>query len=425
MRVLVLVCVAAATTSVSAQTNAPPPESTDKQVSDFWTRKTLTGDWGGLRPQWEDKGITFELFYMQQLQKNFMGGLDTHSAQRLSGSYDLHLILDFSKMKLWDNAGFFMEAKGTWSKGINPDKVGALFNVNADAGDNHAIFVNKWWYWQKFAEKKVELRLGMLETNKDLFDVSPYANHEDKDFINRGSIRNATIPHRKGIGAFLKFQPVDWLYVHAATIDAQGRDRRTGFDTAFHQQAWFNGYFESGVTPKWKSAKGPMPGDLRIGCWYDANPKTLFTDTLGGAREAGTRLGDFGYYVGADQLIWKENADNKDVQGLGVFARYGHAHADANKITDYWSVGVSYKGLIPTRDADVTASAVSQGVLSERYGDEIHPQADRETAYEWYYAYQLTPWCVISPHAQVVVNPGGDKYASDAIVGGVRIRITF
>ena len=117
-----------------AQTNTPPPEQPASKTEDFWTRKTLTGDWGGARPALADKGVELRLFYNQQLQKNFMGGLDTHSAQRLSGSYDLHLLLDFGKMGLWNDGGFFMETKGTWSKGINPDKVGALFNVNADAG---------------------------------------------------------------------------------------------------------------------------------------------------------------------------------------------------------------------------------------------------------------------------------------------------
>lgn len=425
IRLSLLIFVAAATTFASGQTNAPPPEPPEHKAESLWTRKTLTGDWGGARPALEDKGVSLRLFYDQQGQKNFRGGLDTHSGQRLSGSYDLHLILDFGKMGLWSDAGFFMEAKGTWSVGINPAKVGALFNVNADAGDNHVIFVKKWWYWQKFLGQKLEVRLGMLETNKDLFDVSPYANHEDKDFINRGSIRNATIPHRTGIGAFAKVQPIEWWYVQAGAVDANSEDRRIGFDTAFHEPDWYVGLLETGVTPKWKSAKGPMPGDVRVGVWYDPRPKALFTDTLGGSRDAGKRANDMGYYVGVDQLVWKENAEEKDTQGLGVFARYGHAHQDANPIADYWSAGASYRGLIPTRDADVTGLAVSQGILSERYGDEIHPRADRETAYEWYYAYQLTPWCVISPHAQVVVNPGGDKDSTDAIVGGVRIRFTF
>ncbi len=404
------------------QPTAPVAEKPAAKTDDFWTRKTLTGDWGGARKEMEDKGITLQLYYNQQFQQNFKGGLDTHNGHRLSGSYDLNVLLDFEKMGFMDNAGFFLRAaKGTWSDGINPNKVGALNNVNQDAGDDHPIFVNKWWFWKKFADDKVELRLGLLQTNKDLFDVSPYANHEDKDFINRGSIRNATIPHRNGIGVFLKVQPVEWLYTQFATLDAQFQARTTGFNSAFHDEPWFMVYSETGVTPKWKSAKGPMPGNVRVGVWYDPVPKTKFEDT--GAAEAKT--GDVGYYFGADQLVWKECEGEKDTQGLGLFARYGHAHADRNRITDYWSVGASYRGLIPERDNDVTGLAISQSILSDRYGDERHPRADRETAYEVYYAYQATPWCIISPHFQVITNPGGDQDDRDAIVGGVRVRITF
>jgi len=425
MPAVVVVLVATTTITVSAQTketNAPPPDTAGKPASDFWTRKTLTGDWDGARKELEDKGVTLQLYYNQQFQQNFKGGLDTHNGHRFSGSYDLNLLLDFEKMGFMDDAGFFMRAaKGTWGDGINPGKVGALNNVNQDAGGDHAIFVNKWWLWKKFADDKVELRLGLLQTNKDLFDVSPYANHEDKDFINRGSIRNATIPHRNGIGVFLKVQPVEWLYTQFATLDAQFQARTTGFNSAFHEEPWFMAYWETGVTPKWKSAKGPMPGNARMGFWYDPTPKTKYEDT--GTAEM--QSGDVGYYFGADQLVWKESADEKDTQGLGVFARYGHAHADRNKITDYWSAGASYKGLIPERDHDVTGLAVSQSILSDRYADEGHPDADRETAYELYYAYQATPWCIISPHFQVVTNPGGDKDDRDAIVGGVRVRISF
>jgi porin len=426
IRLSLLIFVAAATTFASAQTNTPPPEPPEHKAESLWTRKTLTGDWGGARKELQDKGISLTLYYNQQFQQNFRGGLDTHNGHDLSGSYDLSLALDFGKMGLMEDAGFYMRlAKGTWSDGINPNKVGALSNVNADAGDDHPIFVNKWWLWKKFADKKVELRLGLLQTNKDLFDVSPYANHEDKDFINRSSIRNVTIPHRNGIGAFVKVQPVEWFYSQAVVLDSQFRARRTGFDTAFHDQDWFVGMWETGVTPKWKSDKGPMPGNLRVGVWYDPIPKSLFRDTLGGRRERGTRTGDVGYYIGADQMVWKELADEKDSQGLGVFARYGHAHSDANRINHYWSIGASYRGLVPERDHDVTGLAVSQSILSDRYGDEVHPRADRETAYELYYAYQATPWCIVSPHVQVIANPGGDKDDRDAVVGGLRVRIIF
>ncbi len=405
---------------------SPEATTASEKPFDLWTRKHLTGDWNGHRKVLEEKGITLELYYNQQFQQNFRGGLDTHNGHRFSGSYDLNLKLDFEKMGWMEDAGFYIRAaKGSWSDGINPNKVGAMFNVNSDAGDDQPIFINKWWLWKKFADGKLELRLGLLQTNKDLFDVSLYANHEDKDFLNRLSIRNATVPHRTGNGIFLKFEPVNWFYTQIAAVDADHQARTTGWDTAFHERTWFAGFWEAGFTPKWESSKGPMPGRYRIGVWYDPRTKTLFRNALGGRRRAETNDGDAGYYLGLDQMVWKENDNAKDQQGLGLFARYGHARADRNRVDDSWQLGASYRGAIPTRDDDVVAFSVAQGIQSERYRDEIRRLADRETVYELYYAMQVTPWMIVSPDLQFITNPGGDKNDRDAIVGGIRVRIIF
>lgn len=407
--------------SVKVETNEE-----SKPAETIWTRKYLIGDWGGHRKALEEKGISFDLYYNQQFQQNFKGGLDTHNGHRFSGSYDLNFKLDFGKLGWMEDAGFFLRAaKGTWSDGINPNKVGALNNVNGDAGDDVAIFINKWWLWKKFWDKKIELRLGLLQTNKDLFDIGAYANHEDKDFINRSSYRNSTIPHRNGNGVYLKVAPVDWFYTQAAVLDAQHRVRETGFNTAFHGEDWFNVYWESGLVWKAKSEKGPMPGNLRAGLWYDGVPKLKFRDTIGGRLPRDSRAGNIGFYLGVDQLVWKEQSDEKDKQGLGLFGRYGHAPGDVNRINHYWSLGASYLGLIPERDHDVLAFAASQSIISDQLRDATRPLADRETVYEVYYAYQATPWCIVSPHVQFITNPGGDQDDRDAIVGGVRIRVIF
>ena len=63
--------------------------------------------------------------------------------------------------------------------------------------------------------------------------------------------------------------------------------------------------------------------------------------------------------------------------------------------------------------------------MSGQYHDEIDDGADRETVYELYYAYQVTPWCVITPDLQFVTNPGGDNDGRDAFVGGLRLRVSF
>ena len=45
--------------------------------------------------------------------------------------------------------------------------------------------------------------------------------------------------------------------------------------------------------------------------------------------------------------------------------------------------------------------------------------------YELYYAIKVTPWCIVTPDIQVITNPGGNKDARDAFVGGLRIKLVF
>jgi porin len=164
-----------------------------------------------------------------------------------------------------------------------------------------------------------------------------------------------------------------------------------------------------------------MPGRYRLGFWYDPRVSTVFDNT----RYPAARGDDVGFYLGFDQMIWKENTEPEDSQGLGLFARYGHAHRDINEISDHLSAGLSYKGMLPTRDNDVTAFGVSQAILSSQYRHNLSPRADRETVYEWYYKYFVTPWFNISPDVQVITNPGGGKDARDAVVAGFRLQVLF
>jgi len=39
----------------------------------------------------------------------------------------------------------------------------------------------------------------------------------------------------------------------------------------------------------------------------------------------------------------------------------------------------------------------------------VDERADKESVFEWYYAWQLTPAIIISPDLQVITNPGGTK----------------
>lgn len=407
---------------------AEAPAEPDPLSFDLWSAKRLTGDWGGVRTDLEDLGIRFKIDLMNQAMVNIRGGKETRNGHDTAGSYEFNLYLDLEKMDLVPGATFWIRGKGTWGgddSDFDKEKIGGIFKTNQDASSEEPIFVDK-WHWQQFlADKRIEFRIGRQEPVKDLFDTSKIMGHEDKYFLNRALVRNATIPSKKGLGAFVKVWPTETLYLSAAALDAHARDRQTNFNTAFHDEDEFRFFGEVGWTPKFQTAKGKLWGHYRAGAWYDPRQTKKFFDTLGGARVDRYDVGGWGYYLGFDQMVWKENDDPKDKQGFAIAARYGHACSeDVHKIEDFWAVAAQYAGLIPNRDKDVLGFGVGQGILSDE-ARVVQPEADRETVYELYYAVHIAPWLIISPDLQYITNVGGDKNDPHAMVAGLRIKMSL
>ena len=159
-----------------------------------------------------------------------------------------------------------------------------------------------------------------------------------------------------------------------------------------------------------------MPGTYRVGSWYDPQPKAN-SDASKNYRD------DTGLYLSCDQLLTKENSDPQDSQGLGTFFRYGYAHSKTNDITNFWSLGFQYQGLLDGRDDDVMGLGLAQGVFSDQASTTY--TEDYETAMELYYSAAITPWLNISPSIQYIKNPGGNSAVGDAVVMGLRALMTF
>jgi porin len=407
-------------------TDAAPIEGKE-QPFDLWSAKTLTGDWGGGRSALEEAGVRFKIKLMNQYMVNMRGGLETKNGQDTAGSYEVNMYLDFDKMGLFPGGELFIRGKGTWGgddSDFDKEKIGGFFKTNQDASSEEAIFVDKWWWTKRLFSNRVELRFGRMEPVKDLFDTSKIIGHEDKYFLNRALVRNATIPPDKGLGLFLNWDVTDAVYVRVAAIDAHSRDRQPNFDTAFHDEDEFRYYGEFGVRPNLPSAKGEMWGHYRLGTWYDASPNQQHVNTLGGRRAERFQTGDWGFYLGFDQMIWKENDNAGDAQGLAVAGRYGRARGELNRIEHFWSLAVQYEGPFESRDKDLLGVGMAQGIFADEYR-RIAPRADRETVYEAYYAYHVSPWLVVSPHVQFITNAGGKRGDDNAAVFALRFKMAL
>lgn len=406
-------------------TTQPAPEEPAAKW-DLATTERLTGDWGGGRTWLEEHGITLSLSVTNIFQQNAHGGLRTHNAHRVSGSYDLELTLDTAAMKLWKGGTLYAYAEGSWDEGVSGrGYVGDLFGVNYDAGGAQEIQLRELWYEQSFFDEKLRVRFGKLDFLID-FNTNAFANDSTAQFLNSGLNFSPNMPiPDPGHGIQLVTTPCEWFYFGAGVADAEADVRETGFRTAYHGPDNFFSIYEIGFTPQFETGWGKLPGSYRFGLWYDPQPKPVFFDDIGGrVRTVPMKRDDGGWYMSFDQVVWRENpAEEGDEQGLGLFFRYTYAPGDANWVEDFWSVGGQYQGLIPTRDDDVVGFGVAQGLLSSELR-KLFVRPQRETALELYYRIQVLPWLTISPDFQWILNPGGEG-GRDAFVAGVRLQMAL
>ncbi len=415
-----------ATTEPSAAEEAPPPaEAAAEPMFDLTTTKTLTGDWGGVRTDLADAGIAFDIKLMNEWMLNMRGGLETKNGNDFGGSYEINLEFDFEKMGWINGASLFFQAEGDWGGEISDfdrEKIGALSRTNYDAGEEEVIYIDKWWWKQQLWDGKLELRAGRLQMHKDLFDRSWIMGDEDTMFLNQALTVNRTFLTAKGLGLYARWNVTDTVFLHAAAIDAQARDRQTNFNTAFHDECLFRAYGELGWAPKWASSRGDLKGSYRIGTWFDPTVKTRNDDPLppGSRLSPKTDNNDWGFYVGLDQMIWRESSE--DEQGLSLGGRYGWSDGNVNRVEHFWALAAQYKGLIDGRDKDVLGLGMAQSILADELR-QSNPFADRETVYELYYSIEVFPWLFITPDFQFIANAGGNKNSDNAAIFGLRVRM--
>jgi len=366
----------------------------------------------------EDHGVRLNLFLNDQFQTVARGGLDTNGSGRNSASMDAFLTLDLGRLGWAPDADALLHLQSNWGRGIN-DRVGALAEINDDADGDLGLHVAQLWYRHRFLERRVALAVGFLDF-QTIVDRNALANSEDKQFWNQALDNNPLVPLGIGLGVWAEVQPTKWWTINFGAADAQSVLYKTGFSTAFHEEDWFLAYVENTFKANLSSGRGPLAGNYRAGLVYDRRPRDVFPLPR---HEAESRGDDYGWYVSVDQKLFREN--DKDDQGLGIFGRFGYRRPETNRISRFWSAGLSYVGLIPRRDADVLGLGFALQRPSELFRTRIDSEFDNEAVYELYYAIQLNKWLVITPDVQYVENPGGSNDGKPAVVAGVRVRASF
>ena len=374
---------------------------------DFWRCASPTNGFWGLNDKLAPSGIEIGFGITNIYQVNVKGGTSTHARRgRHSGSYDLELSADLQKLLGFETGSVYLLVEGGWpnAEGIDAVSVGSAFGINADAIGNDAIVVKELYYQGRVFADNLTLMIGKIDFTC-VFDASAYADCECTQFLNAAFIDDPTIPFPQySLGVVLTYDLTDSWYIMGGIADAQADSRETAFRTTFHKHDYFFYALETGITAG--------NGTYRVGLWNDPQPKG-----------SDNKRDDVGVYTSCDWMLHKENADPEDSQGLGGFFRYGYAPSEKNDITNFFSLGLQYQGLLDGRDEDVLGAGFAHGTFSNLASSTYTD--DHESVLEVYYNAQITPWLSLSPGIQYIANPGGDKTVSDAVVFGLRAKMTF
>jgi porin len=311
---------------------------------------------------------------------------------------------------------------------------------NIDADDELHLF--ELWLEQNLAGDKLNIRVGQMAVDQE------FAFTEQGALFNNSAfgwfpIVGATAPvYPQGApGVRLKWNTCEQSYLQFAVVDGDidpNGDNVHGTKVKFNEGALILG--EAGYN--W--SHNNKPGSVKLGTWYHtAHTDHVRTDdtglSLADPLTSGTPKsikGNWGLYAAAEQVLWKENSDDKESnQGFGVFGRAGYEPSDRNFLGFYAECGCTSTGLLPGRDDDVCGLGCAYGrVGSDTRGfveDDNFFNAtgsavpDHEMVIEAEYQINVRPGLVVQPGVQFIVHPGGSSATKDATIVSLRTIIDF
>jgi porin len=426
----------------------------------FFERDRLTGDWDGVRKQWQDAGIDLGVNDTSETLSNPTGGIRQLTIYQ--GLLDLSLTLDLEKLAKWPGASFYIDGYQIGGRGLSRNAVGNLLAVSSIEA-LASTRLHDLWLQQEFLDRQASLRVGQIALD-DEFYVSQYSAGFVNSTFGCPDIWSTNLPSGGDCypfatpGARFRVAPTTGLTFSAAAFNGNPAPRGPG-DPQVRNSSGTNFLVgEGGFMPIAELAyafdEEPISSsrlsDVKLGAWYhtadfpdqrrDSLGRSLADPTSNGI--PATHGSNFGAYLVVDKMLWRR--PDTATQGLAAFLRVGGAPADRNLISLELDVGLTFKGLFPGRELDVLgvgASYARIGYARRLDRDEIlftgigRPVRDYETVLEVTYEARIAPWWVLQPDLQLVFHPGGYTAAPppapvgqpipNALVLGLRSAITF
>ncbi len=361
-------------------------------------------------------GLSFPVSYTGEVLGNLAGGYKQGAVY--DGLLSVGVQGDLDKLVGWQGASFLVSGIYPHGASLSDNYVHDFNGVsNIDAYDSPRLY--EAWLQQDIGPWSI--RLGQI-----LADAEFFVSDTGAVFINGafGAIPLVSQNYAGPVypmaapGMRVRYTVNDSLSIQAGIFDGNTGDQSLDNKYGTHWELGGNDGMLAITEAAYTAKLGELAGVYKVGAFYYRSDETgLFPD-------ANLHQSTGGYFI-ADQQIWRE-PDTED-QGLNAFVRIGGAPNDRALVPFYTDTGLSYKGLIPGRDRDITALGFSYTKISPDARDEDGaPYATHhEGIIELTYKVQATDWLTVQPDIQYIINPGACEKQDNAFVAGLRFNVSF
>ena len=395
---------------------------------DFWSRKYLTGDWGGERAKLAEHGITLDLRLSQFYQGVASGGKNTNFAY--GGMLDYILKLDGKKLGLWEGLFVTMHAETQFGHSINGN-AGALALPNTSMlyplPEKHETAITGLLVEQALSKNFV-LAAGKINVIDLWTMVYPRIGGGIDGFANVNMIASA-LPWLRwvnlsvlGAGGIV-LRDDGQIQGGVFVFDTNNSTTTTGIPELFDSGAAVLGMwrFFFDVDDKPARLLVAVGGSTRQYVSLDKTDRGLnLFDGRSGL--TGKKTGAWSAAIYYDQVLWQKPGNAK--QDLWLYT--GWSVSDGDPSFSKWGgfASVEATGLLFVRQKDRAEVGVFYNGLGSNFKDltsDIGANVQDTWRGEIYYNVEIAPWFHLTPSLQVVQNQS--KNDDPAVNVGLRAVI--
>jgi porin len=423
-------------------------EKGNSPLSQWLAADGITGDWDGMRSTLTvAHGVQIFGNYTVEVWGNTVGGLKQGALY--TGLLGFGANVDLEKLIGWKGATIHNNWFWLSGRDASGDLAGNFLTISDIAGFD-TLRMDELWLQQNLLDDRISIRLGQIRADTEFVISETSALFLNATlgfpaFLYTNLPDGGPVYPMGTLGIRLAFNPVKAFTFQTAIFEGNKFPQnvnRHGFRYSLNPE--FGYFWISEAQLRWFQNEDPsgLPGTFKLGAWVHT---ARFTNPVDGE----LLDGNYGFYFIVDQVLYRQRdqtvaatsekddktvSSNKDAakgsgKGLNWFGRLGFAPQDQNFIGFYFDTGLTYKGLIPSRDDDTIGIAFDYAQLSVVAQEAAIVSGSvgvgAEMVLEVTYQAQITKWLSMQPDLQFVVNPGGNQDLKNAFVIGLRVAITF